>query len=91
MIASIPEDRTDKQRLRVELRKIHEECPTFMTWLRDSYESTIEAVVGNDGAVQMKQTGAMGDLREILKYIDNPPELEDVLADGQDDGQGFVY
>lgn len=73
MIAAYPIEARDFTQFRFQLERIRSECPEVVKWLEQSVEETTDAVcVTKDGAL-VRNTGALNDLRTILRAIRNPP------------------
>lgn len=83
MTADLPVDRDEFLRLRTDFMKISKDCSSFVEWLRSSLEETIDCIGAMSGAELEKQSGALQDLRTILRKIETPPEIPFVLADGR--------
>lgn len=76
MIANFPIDGHDGQQLRFDLERIRKECPTFVAWLAQSVEDTIDNMCQTDGSFLVRQTGELNALRKISGIIANPPQAE---------------
>lgn len=90
MISGLPQDKRKFLELRRDLTKIQKECPVFVEWLQQSFEETIDVVGAITGAELEKETGALRDIKTILRSIANPPEIPVILADDMEHGMGLT-
>ena len=62
--------------LQMQMARICKEMPEFMSWLRESEEDTTALCVVNDGVEHERSVGELRSLRDILKCLRNPSDIE---------------
>ena len=77
MIVAPPSDKHDFQQWRIGIDRIKRECPAVVAWLEKSLLETVGYVECMKEAELYRETGAMRDLRAILRYIGSPPDEPD--------------
>ena len=80
MMADLPRERELFLKLRNDLKRINKDCPTFTAWIEQSFGETVDVVGDLSGNMLEKQSGALQDLKTILRSIQNPPTVEEFLA-----------